>query len=127
MNASHRILCMTAMTLMGLAIAHDAAAVSTQASTTTIVCGSKAGERQSCAANTSAGVTLVKPLGPAACELGRTWGWDQKGVWVSDGCAAEFSVAAAAPKFGQYTPGVGFTGASTDQVTLYRRVYGRVE
>ena len=81
---------------------------------TTVVCGSKIGERVSCAADTSGGVTLTKSLGTAACELGRTWGYDEKGVWVSDGCGAEFSIAAPrASTFGRYTPGVGFKVADT--------------
>jgi hypothetical protein len=37
-----------------------------------VVCASKAGERQSCPADTSAGVTLVESMGPGGCELGRT-------------------------------------------------------
>jgi hypothetical protein len=49
---------------------------------TTIVCGSKTGERRVCAANTTGGVTLVKTLGTATCELGRTWGYDAIGVSV---------------------------------------------
>jgi hypothetical protein len=48
------------------------------------------GERQVCAGDTSAGVALVKSTGPAACLLGKTWGYDDKGVWVSNGCNGEF-------------------------------------
>jgi len=91
----------------------------------TVVCGAKAGERQTCAADTSGGVTLVKPLGTAACELGRTWGYDASGIWVSDGCAAEFSVAAPPPpeKFGRYTPMVGLKVANTDHGDLTIRLF----
>jgi hypothetical protein len=91
---------------------------------TTIVCGSKAGERQTCDANTSGGVTLVKALGTAACELGRTWGYDASGVWVSDGCGGEFAVAVkASSKFGRYTPMVGLTVADTDHGALTIRLF----
>jgi len=90
----------------------------------TVVCGAKAGERQTCAADTSGGVTLVQPLGTAACELGRTWGYDASGIWVSDGCAAEFSVIAKAPaKFGRYTPMVGLKVADTDHGDLTIRLF----
>src|SRR5581483_5110829 len=53
-------------------------------------CSSKEGERQNCAANTSAGVVLQRALGPRECLLGKTWGYDNTSVWVSDGCSAEF-------------------------------------
>ncbi len=93
--------------------------------TATVVCGSKAGERVSCAADTSGGVTLVTLLGTVACDLGRTWGYDDKGVWVSDGCGAEFSIAApkAAATFGRYTPGVGFKVADTEYGDLNIRTF----
>lgn len=64
---------------------------------TQIVCGSKPGERQTCAASTGAGVTLVSVLGSAVCERGRTWDYDAAGIWVSDGCTAVFSVPRPEP------------------------------
>jgi DUF3011 family protein len=89
-----------------------------------VVCGSKAGERATCAADTSGGVTLVKELGTAACELGRTWGYDGTGVWVSDGCGGEFSVAKQKPAgFGRYVPGVGFKVADTESGDLNIRTF----
>ncbi len=56
-------------------------------------CASNAGERQHCAANTSAGVLMARSVGEGACLLGKTWGYDDAGVWVLDGCSAEFIVA----------------------------------
>jgi hypothetical protein len=104
--------------------------------TTSIVCGSTTGERQSCAASTTGGVTLVKSLGVAACELGRTWGYDEKGVWVSDGCGGEFAVTQAdaetqtptepEPTFGRYTPTGGFKVADTEYGDLNLRVFAYV-
>jgi Protein of unknown function (DUF3011) len=114
------------LVLIGLAIPGGAYAAAGQSSvaTTTVVCGSKAGERQTCAATNKGGVTLVKSLGTAACELGRTWGYDEKGVWVSDGCSAEFSVAEPAPaKFGRYTPAGGFKVVDTEHGDLNIRVF----
>jgi hypothetical protein len=57
------------------------------------------GPRTHCAAETSGGVALLSSTGGAACLLGRTWGYDAEGVWVSDGCGGEFfaSRAQAAP------------------------------
>ena len=74
-----------------------------------VVCGSKAGERQTCAADTTKGVTLAKSTGTVACMLGTNWGIDEKSIWVRDGCSAEFSLGAKAPTgpgFGAYTPAV---------------------
>lgn len=88
----------------------------------TVVCGSRPGERQTCAANTSK-VTLLRSLGTVACELGTTWGYDQQNIWVSDGCSAEFSVPAAKPTFATYTPLQGFRVADTEYGDLNIRVY----
>ena len=65
-----------------------------------LTCTSKAGEHNVCPGDTSAGVALMKSTGPAACLLGKTWGYDDKGVWVADGCSGEFQLgkqAAAEP------------------------------
>ena len=71
----------------------------------------------------------MKSTGPAACLLGKTWGYDDKGVWVADGCSGEFQLgkqaAADAPApapapptpakpyvpvetWGEFDPGKGF-------------------
>jgi hypothetical protein len=100
---------------------------------TTIVCGSKKGENKVCLADTSAGVTLKKSTGTTDCIPGKTWGYDEAGVWVAEGCSGEFQLgevakegaaappptaaAAAAPKkpttqgvesWGDFEPGSGF-------------------
>jgi hypothetical protein len=68
----------------------------------TLLCESRRGEdRRTCAADTSAGVALLRSTGSAACLLGNTWGYEADGVWVAEGCSGEFvlgeSAAAAAP------------------------------
>jgi hypothetical protein len=35
---------------------------------------------------------MRKSIGPGACLLGKTWGYDDAGVWVLDGCSGEFLV-----------------------------------
>jgi len=60
-------------------------------------CSSAPGERQHCPANTASGILLSRSTGPGACLLGRSWGYDDAGVWVQDGCSAEFLVAAGTP------------------------------
>jgi hypothetical protein len=60
-----------------------------------VTCAAKPGERQECAADTSAGVALVKSANRDACVLGKTWGYDAHSIWVSDGCSGEFTVGQA--------------------------------
>jgi hypothetical protein len=37
-------------------------------------------------------VELVNQLSQSPCDYGRSWGYDSSGVWVDDGCSAEFDV-----------------------------------
>lgn len=64
---------------------------------TTLVCESVDGRLRQCPVNTTGGVQLVRQLSNSACTFNRTWGWDSRGVWVNEGCRAEFSVGSAAP------------------------------
>lgn len=57
-----------------------------------VTCESDNGRRKECTADTSAGVQLVRQLSDAACTFNSGWGYDQKGIWVSKGCRAEFAV-----------------------------------
>jgi hypothetical protein len=57
-----------------------------------VVCESHEGKKKQCAADTSAGVQLVRQLSASACNFGKEWGWDRGGVWVNKGCRAEFAV-----------------------------------
>lgn len=93
-----------------------------------VVCQSEVGKREHCKADTSAGVLLSRSTGNVACLLGKTWGYDDTGIWVSDGCSATFAVgptvhetAGPAPEtpssnkpyapietWGEFDPGNGF-------------------
>ncbi len=53
-------------------------------------CESNDNRRRECAANTRAGVQLVRQLSSSPCIQGRSWGYGRTGVWVSEGCRAEF-------------------------------------
>ena len=57
-------------------------------------CESAHGRGRQCAVDVRGRVQLVRQLSDAACIEGRTWGQDGRGVWVDDGCRAEFQVAA---------------------------------
>ena len=99
----------------------------------TVTCVSKGGARVQCAADTSRGVVLLRSTGDAPCLLGRTWGYDQSSVWVSDGCAAEFATGPAAepaatePKGPTYIPNAGFLLVDGSKGQIYFRLfsYGR--
>lgn len=45
-----------------------------------------------CPADTSRGVRLFRQLSRSACVQGRTWGFDDNGIWVENGCRAEFEL-----------------------------------
>ena len=69
------------------------------ASSQTLRCESENNARRYCAADTRGGVRLSRQLSDAACTQGSSWGYTTRGVWVSNGCRADFQVYAA----GQYT------------------------
>jgi hypothetical protein len=103
------------------------------AQATLVTCASKPGERQDCPANTSKGVALVRSSGEAACLLGKTWGFDEKGIWVSDGCVGEFLATQEAPgaeetkiqkpKSLEYVPNAGFRIISGEKGEVYVRLF----
>jgi hypothetical protein len=104
----------------------------TPASTTTVTCASKVGERQECAADTSKGIVLTRSFGESACMLGKTWGYTDKQVWVSDGCSGDFIVAGVptgAPpqeptkKAPRYVPNAGFLIVEQDKGEMYVRLF----
>jgi Protein of unknown function (DUF3011) len=90
----------------------------------TLACASTPGQRTQCAADTSKGIVLLQSTGEAPCLLGKTWGYDQTSVWVSNGCSAVFGTGGAAGQqttppeprqpterietWGEFDPGEGF-------------------
>jgi len=59
--------------------------------TQTIRCESNSKRRTFCAAENHFGVTLSRELSRNNCVARRTWGSDDDGIWVSNGCRAEFT------------------------------------
>lgn len=57
-----------------------------------ITCESPQNRYQFCNVNTRGGVRLVRQLSSTECRKGDTWGYDDNGIWVDQGCRAEFSV-----------------------------------
>lgn len=60
---------------------------------TTVRCESSSHQTSHCRADTHGGVRLVRQLSHAGCWQNDTWGYDRDGVWVSNGCRAEFATA----------------------------------
>ena len=93
-----------------------------------IVCSSAPGGREHCPADTSQGVALVRSTGTAPCLLGKTWGYDDTGVWVSDGCSAEFIAGQVAQqptqrKAPEYIPNAGFLLYTGEKGEIYLRLF----
>jgi len=93
-----------------------------------ISCASQPGERQHCAADTSAGVALVSASGSAPCLLGKTWGYDDTGIWVSDGCSAEFVAGRTTQQTEkkkplEHIPNVGFLLYEGEKGQIYFRLF----
>jgi hypothetical protein len=109
-----------------------AAGNQTPAAQSNIICESKVGgDREHCAVDTSAGIALVKSTGSAPCLLGKTWGYDDTGIWVSEGCSGEFfagkisQIPATQTKKKplEHIPNVGFLLYSGEQADIYFRLY----
>jgi hypothetical protein len=101
---------------------------STSLQAATVSCASKPGEREQCGADTSAGVALVRSFGEAPCLLGKTWGYDDTGVWVSDGCSGEFVTGRSTQERTQlrpleHVPNVGFLLYTGEQGEIYFRLF----
>lgn len=58
----------------------------------TFVCESHDSKRTYCRADARFGVSLMREMSRNNCVVNETWGTDRDGVWVSNGCRAEFAV-----------------------------------
>ena len=78
--------------VLGFAVSTKAQQNSTQVTVSSVVtCISTGDQRQHCAANTNAGIVMLRQSSETSCLLGRNWGYDAQGVWVSEGCGGEFA------------------------------------
>jgi hypothetical protein len=57
-------------------------------------CESRDRRTEYCGVDTRGGVRLVRQLSDRRCVRGSTWGADGRGIWVTDGCRAEFELGA---------------------------------
>jgi hypothetical protein len=77
-----------AICLLALAVP----AVPARADERTISCESRNFRYSYCRADTDNRVTLTRQRSSTRCRLWDNWGYDNRGVWVDRGCAAEFRV-----------------------------------
>ncbi len=73
----------------------------------TFRCESRDGRMRRCSVDTRYGVRINRQLSDSPCIQGRSWGYDRSGVWVSNGCRAEF-VAGGGYGGGSSYPGGGY-------------------
>lgn len=79
-----------------------------------IRCSSRDNHRKLCEVDTSGGVQLVQRMSKSPCTEGRTWGYDDRGIWVDEGCRAVFEVGNR-----------GGSGGNGDAVgTIFGKIYG---
>jgi len=55
-----------------------------------IECRSSGYRYNYCRADTGNRVELIRRNSGSACDFGRSWGYDNRGIWVDNGCAATF-------------------------------------
>ena len=63
-------------------------------------CESRSHQTQRCNMDTRGGIELTRQFSHAGCWEGDTWGYDRRGVWVSNGCRAEFVQARGGGRYG---------------------------
>src|SRR5688572_13480839 len=84
-----------------------------------IRCDSVDGRTRECPADTRGGVRLVRQVSRTTCIEGQNWGYDRRGIWVSQGCRAEF-VAGYGGR-----PGGGWNDGANAQVLRCESSEGR--
>jgi hypothetical protein len=94
-----------------------------QTSVSSVVsCVSTGRERQQCPADTRAGIVMLRPTGEAACLLGRNWGYDDQGVWVSEGCGGDFGTGSSSRATAATAPPTAALVRSIDETTAMETV-----
>lgn len=58
----------------------------------TVRCESVDNRQRRCSVPVRSDVTLVRQLSSTRCVQGANWGFDRNGIWVDNGCRADFSV-----------------------------------
>jgi hypothetical protein len=75
-----------------------------------VVCESRSSRIHYCDADTRFGVELVQQLSRADCIRDRSWGYDRRAIWVSNGCRARFRLGTGGGS--SFPPGGSWGGIS---------------
>jgi len=76
----------------GVSVAALLLLASIDAQARSLVCESEDRTTHYCAADTRGGVYLSTQFSKASCRQGSSWGYDSRGIWVSNGCRAQFDL-----------------------------------
>ena len=57
-----------------------------------VTCESKGRARRTCGVSVEHGVHVGRQISGTQCVQGKNWGWNRDGVWVDNGCRADFIV-----------------------------------
>ena len=71
-------------------------------------CESQDNRMRRCNVDTRYGIRINRQLSGSPCIQGRSWGYDNAGVWVSNGCRAEFVTGGGYGQGGPQYPGNGY-------------------
>jgi hypothetical protein len=63
--------------------------------TTRLTCESRENRRNECPLPEHVDVRLVRVISTSPCLEGRSWGWDDRKIWVTGGCRGEFELKPA--------------------------------
>lgn len=55
-----------------------------------VICESTNDNKTNCPVDTTYGVQLVRQISQSSCDRGKDWGFTENGLWVDNGCRAEF-------------------------------------
>ena len=78
---------LTGFAVLGLTLASTPLSADTD-----IRCKSENYQYHMCRTDTHGYVRLVNQISNSECIKGRTWDYDRRGIWVDDGCSADFVV-----------------------------------
>jgi hypothetical protein len=70
-------------------------AIALSAQTVSCTSAESDAEKHYCEADTRYGAHLVRQTSAAECMEGKTWGWDEQGIWVNKGCGGDFALGKA--------------------------------
>lgn len=93
-----------------------------------IECKSSGYQPTYCRVDTRYGVTLIRRISNSACVEGQSWGYDDRGIWVSNGCQARFALGAGGRYGDRYRDG-GYASAGVIRCESNgsRQTYCRVD